>query len=287
MLGFIFNTRRAPFDDPNVRRALSLMLDYDWLNKNIFHGQYQITTSYFPNSALAATGQPSPKELDYLLPYKEQLPEEVFGLSWDAPPSGTMVASRANQLNANSLLKKAGWGVRNGLRVNDKTGDPLTFEIILSDPEDEKIAISFKRSLERLGITVTLRTLDAANFQDRMMSYDYDMVLNFWQNTLSPGTEQALYWGCAAAKQNGSFNYAGICNPAIEKIIADIPNVTTREDMTAATRALDRILTWENYAIPLFYNDKDYVASWAVFAHPDTTSLYGNTLESWWASTLP
>lgn len=282
MWGFIFNTRRAPFDNGKVRRALSLMIDYDWINRNIFYNSYQTTVSYFPNSELAASGEPSPEDLTYLLPFKEQLPEEVFGAAWQAPPSGSMIAARANQINADKLLKESGWGIRNGLRVNDKTGEPFSFEIVLGSAKDEKLAISFKKSLERLGITVTLRTLDAAAFQDRLSSYEYDMILHYWQNTLSPGTEQTLYWGCQAAKENGRFNYAGICHPAIEKIAASIPNAKTHEEMVASIHALDRILTWENYAIPLFFSGHDSVASWSLFHHTDRQSLYGNMLESWW-----
>lgn len=284
MWGFIFNTRRPPFDDRNVRRALSMMVDYDWINRNIFYGQYTTTTSYFPNSELAATGEPGGLERILLDPFRDQLPEDVFGTAWAAPPSGNMMALRANQIKASALLKEAGWIVKNGKLVNEKSGAPMTFEILLGYAEDEKLAITYKKALERLGITVNIRTLDAAAFQDRLSGYDYDMVLHFWQNTLSPGTEQALYWGCQAAKENGRFNYAGICHPAIEKIIAAIPNAKTREEMVADTRALDRILTWENYAIPLFYSNHDSLAYWGQFRHPDEPALYGNIMESWWGS---
>lgn len=277
MWGFIFNMRRAPFDDIRVRKALSLMVDYDWINKNIFYGIYKPTDSFYSNSNLAAQGEPDPAQLKLLEPFRTDLPVEVFGPSWK-PQS----LSRDSQQKADALLKEAGWIVKDGRRVNAKTGKALNFEIILTTVDDEKVALAFKRSLARLGINVTLRTMDASAFNDRVLSYEYDMMVNFWQNTLSPGTEQILYWGCAAAKQEGRFNYSGLCHPAVESIAKNIPRVETREDLLAHTRALDRILTWEHIAIPLFYSGKDMIASSPKIAHSDKVSLYGNTLESWY-----
>jgi ABC-type oligopeptide transport system substrate-binding subunit len=282
MWGFIFNLRRAPFDDVNVRKALSLMIDYDWINQNIFHGQFNATTSFYPNSHLAAVGSPSAAELELLEPYRDSLPPEVFGPAWQPAASGNSTAVREAQKEADALLKSAGWIIKNGKRVNAKTGKPLTFEILLNAPEDEKVALSFKRSLGRLGIDVSLRTLDTAAFRDRLNSFDYDMTLYFWMNSLSPGTEQMLYWGCEAAQQQGRFNFSGICTPASDALAARIPQVDTREDLVTTVRALDRILTWSHIAIPLFYSGKDQVASHKGFARPATVSLYGNTMESWW-----
>jgi ABC-type oligopeptide transport system substrate-binding subunit len=282
MWGFIFNMRRAPFNDIRVRKALSLMIDYDWINQNIFHGQYKPLTSFYANSSLAASGLPSPAELALLDPFRTQLPPEVFGPAWAPAASGTPAANRANHKQADALLKKAGWVVRNGKRVNAKTGKPLTFEIILQTSDDEKVALSFRRSLARLGIDVALRTLDTAAFRDRLNTFEYDMTLYFWLNTLSPGTEQMIYWGCEAAKQEGRFNFSGICTPATDSLAKAIPSVRTREDLIAHTRALDRVLTWSHIAIPLFYSGQDLIAAKKGFQHPKTTALYGNVMENWW-----
>lgn len=287
MWGFIFNLRRAPFDDLRLRRALSLMIDYEWMNRNIFHGQYKPLNSFYPNSSLAAEGLPSPAEKALLEPYRDSLPHEVFGPAWTPAATGKTGINRANMKQADALLKDAGWIIRDGKRVSRKTGQPLTFEILVSSPDDEKIALAFKRALARLGISVSLRTLDAAAFRDRLNGFDYDMILYFWTNTLSPGTEQALYWGCAAAAQEGRFNFSGICTPATEAMVKTIPNVATRAELIAHVRALDRILTWSHIAIPLFYSGRDFVASRAGIRHPEKTALYGNTIESWWAVPAP
>ena len=282
MWGFIFNTRRPPFNDLRVRKALSLMLDYDWVNRNIFHGKYQTLSSYYPNSSLAASGLPSTAELALLAPFRDKLPPEVFGPAWAPPQSGTPRSLRDNLREADSLLKSAGWEIQKETRIQKKTGKPLRFEILLGSAEDEKVALAFKRALKRLGIEVSLRTLDNAAFRDRLNGYDFDLTLYFWQNTLSPGTEQLIYWGCDSAKQEGRFNYAGICHEATDFLAKSIPQVKTREELVTTTRALDRILTHEHYAIPLFFAGSDFVASWKPFRHPQKTPLYGNVIESWW-----
>lgn len=282
MWGMIFNLRRAPFDDIRVRKALSLMIDYDWINKNIFHGLYKPTNSFYPNSNLSASGTPDEAELALLEPYRSSLPAEVFGTSWEPANTANPAILRENQRKADALLKEAGWIIKDGVRVNSKTGKPFSFEILLGSADDEKIALAFKRSLARLGINITMRTLDAAAFNDRLLSYEYDMTLYFWQNTLSPGTEQKLYWSCQSAKEPGRFNYSGFCHQASDMLAKNIPQVKTREELVANVRALDRILTWEHIAIPLFYSGKDMVASWPQLAHPEKDALYGNTMESWY-----
>jgi ABC-type oligopeptide transport system substrate-binding subunit len=275
---FIMNSRRAPFDDPRVRSALQYALDFKWVNDNLFHGKYKRIGSFFPNSELAATNTPDEKQLAALEPFREKLRPEIFGPAWEPPAGG---GQREGLKKADELLKQAGWVVQDGIRMKD--GKPFTFEIILSAPEDEKIALAFLRSLKRLGIAANIRMLDSAAFIGRLNDYDYDMVLYYWLNSLSPGTEQMLYWSCEAAKQPARFNYAGICDPAVDALAGSIAAATSREDLVARARALDRVLTWGEYMIPLYYVGQDFAAYRKYVHHPATIPLYGMVLETWWA----
>lgn len=277
---FIFNTRRQPFDDIRVRRALSLIFDFEWVNRNIFHGQYKRINGYFPNSELAATGSPSQDELVILNPWKDKLLPEVFA-PLAAPPQNTDPKQRrANMMEADRLLKEAGWIVENGRRM--KEGKPFRFEILLDAPENEKIALHFKRALEKMGISAGIRVLDAAAYRGRLNEYDFDMTLYYWLSTLSPGTEQILFWGCKAADEPARWNFPGICNPAVDAIAGNIASSNTRSELVAHMRALDRILLSGQYTIPLHYGSSDYVAYWQNIARPEATPLYGMVLETWW-----
>ncbi len=248
----IFNMRRAPFDDLNVRKALSLAFDENWIGKNIYYGQQKRIESYFPNSGLAALQAKKGEALSYRLRLRA----------------------------AADLLKDSGWLVENGELV--KNGQTFTFELLLSAPEEEKIALNFKKSLERLGITMNIRVLDTAAFQTRRGDYDYDMILHHWQNSLSPGTEQMLYWSCEAANQPNRFNYAGLCDPEVDKLAAAIADAKTYDELTAHARALDKILTNAHMAIPLFYKGTDYIAFRPPVNHPENIPLYGAVPETWW-----
>lgn len=259
----IFNTRRAPFDDIRVRQALSLLPDFAWINKTLFYGKYRRINSFYPNSELAAQG-PLPS----------------------APPSEAQM--RRNLREADRLLRQAGWTVTNGVRGKD--GKPFSFEVLVGAPEDEKIALAFIRNLERMGIHATVRALDSAAFIDRLNGYDYDMLLYDWISSLSPGTEQALFWGCEAGKLPARWNYAGICDPRIDALAAAIPETKTRDELIADARALDRLLMDGHYAIPLFYPGADFVAYQSTLHHPQARPVYGlaqevfgNVLETWWA----
>lgn len=275
----IFNTRRPPFDDIRVRKALNLLLDFNWINKNIFYGQYKQIDSYFPNSELAATSKPGPRELEILTPWKDQIQSTVFEGKDTRPPQ----TQREKLREADRLLKEAGWIVENGKRV--KNGKPFSFEIILDAPENEKIALHFKRALEKMGIDVLIRVLDTAAYRGRLNEYNFDMTLYYWLSSLSPGTEQILYWGCAAANEPARWNFSGICNPAIDSIAQAIPETKTREDLVAHVRALDRILMSGDYMIPLYYGGTDYVSYWNPVHRPEKTPLYGMVLETWWMDT--
>lgn len=280
---FAFNIRRPLLRDPVLREAVSYAFDADWVNRALYHGMMTRTTSFFPNSELAATGVPLGRELEILQGWRGQLPERVFSapppvLEKDADGQEDM---RSQLRKAAALLRDHGYRVREGALVTPK-GEPVQFEILLNDPADEKVALEFRRGLERLGIGAQVRTVDSAQYQARLNDFDYDMVLVRWFNSLSPGNEQIFYWGSQAADQKGSRNYAGIKDPAIDALATAIPAAQSRAELVAATRALDRVLLWGFYAVPLFYLDADHVAVWAGMRHPAVAPLYGFVLESWW-----
>ncbi len=255
---FIFNTRRAPFEDIKVRQALNLLFDFEWVNANLYHGQYKRINSFFPNTNLASPATPP------------------------QPQNATPAQKRENMRKADQLLKEAGWVIRNGVRVQEKTGKPFAFEIMLDDPGNEKIALSFVHSLKRMGITARVRVLDSAAFLGRLNEYDFDMTLYYWMSTLSPGTEQYLYWSCEAAKQPSRWNYAGICDADIDRLSQTIATSKTREELVGRVHALDQKLMAGSYMIPLYYNPEDFFSYWKPLRHPETMPLYGSVLETWW-----
>lgn len=280
----VYNTRRDIFADRRVREALSYAFDFEWLNKTLFHGGFKRIESTFPNSSLAATGKPKGEELEMLEKYRENLPDEVFGEMWSAPDThgGGPAGLRQNLLKATKLLKEAGWTYRDGVLVNQATGEPFAFEILVGNPNYERIALEFARTLKRLGISARVRIVDSAQYTGRLNDFDYDMTVFQWVNSLSPGNEQMNYWGSAAAHRAGSRNYAGVDNPAIDALADSIARAPTRESLVARAKALDRALMWGYYFIPLYYQGKDRVAYDSKLQRPAKTPVYGMVWETWW-----
>lgn len=283
--GFIFNTRRALFKDRVLRAALAYAFDSGWINRNLFQGQYHRTESFFPNSELAAPALPEGKELEILNHYRAQLPPEIF-TSPVAPPStdGSEENLRDNLLKASAMLRKAGYTMRDN-QLYTSTGQPVQFEILLNDPAQEKIALVWARSLARLGVIARVHAVDSAQYQERLAAFDFEVTANKWINSLSPGNEQMFFWGSAAADQPGSRNYAGVKDPVVDALAAAIPAAKTREDLVAATHALDRVLMAGDYMVPFYYLGADDIAYWTSrLHHPAAIPLYGTILESWWGS---
>ncbi len=282
MQAFVFNIRRAPFRDRRVREALSYAFDFEWANRNLFHGQYTRTRSFFSNSELAASGLPGEAELRYLEPLRGQVPEEVFTRAYEPPKTDGSGNARANLRTARELLRTAGWKVRDGRLTNGATGRAMEFEILLVDPAFERVVLPFVRNLERLGIAARVRTVDTAQYQNRMDGFDFDMSVQSFPQSLSPGNEQRDWWASANADIPGSRNVVGIGNPAVDALIDDIIEAPDRESLIAATRALDRVLSWNHYVIPQWHTRVFRIAYWNRFSRPEVTPKYGLGLFTWW-----
>lgn len=281
--GFILNTRRPLFRDRRVRQALGYAVDFAWIGRTLYHGALTRTASFYPNSVLAASGLPGPDELKVLEPFRPVLPAELFTTPFTLPQSdgNGPYAGRGNLREAMRLLAEAGWRFENGRLVN-AAGRPFRFEILLGDPSDERTALEFARGLERLGIEARVRTVDSAQFQARLDEYDYDVVVRWWASTLSPGNEQVYYYGSQAADTPGTRNYAGIKDPAVDAIAASIAAARTRPELESRVRALDRVLLWGFYMVPLFHSPVDRIARWTGVQRPAVTPVYGALAETWW-----
>ena len=282
MQGFVFNIRRPVFKDPLVREALSYAFDFEWSNKTLFYGQYTRTMSYFSNSELAARGLPSPAELKILEPFRGRIPARVFTTAYAPPKTDGSGNNRANLRTAFRLLKKAGWVVRDLKMVNAKTGAPLRFEILLRSPAFERVVQPFVRNLARLGITVTYRTVDIAQYINRVRDFDFDMIISSFGQSLSPGNEQRDYWGSEKAKIPGSRNVIGVQDPVIDKLVELVISAPDRKSLVIRTRALDRVLLWNFFVIPQWHIRSNRLAWWNKFDRPAITAKYGDGTEGWW-----
>ena len=282
MQGFAFNLRRPLFQDPGVRQALAYAFDFEWSNRNLFHGQYTRTRSFFDNSELAARGLPSPEELAVLEPLRKELPPEVFTAAYEPPSAGDDAQLRANFQKALQLLQEAGWMFRDRKLVNAKTGEPFRFELLIAEPTWERIALPFARNLERLGIEMNVRTVDSAQYENRERSFDFDVIVNVWGQSLSPGNEQREFWSSAAADQPGSRNLVGLKNPAIDQLVDQVIAAPDRASLVTRVRALDRALQWNYLVIPHWHIPYDRIAFWNKFGYPAVTPLQGVQLDAWW-----
>jgi len=275
MQAFAFNIRRAKFQDPRVRQAFNYAFDFEEMNKQIFFGQYTRIASYFQGLELAATGLPAGRELEMLESVRDKVPAELFTKPYTNPVGGNAEAVRGNLREAVRLLREAGYEIRNERLVNSKTGEPLAVEFLSSDPSFERVFLFYKPSLDRLGITVSVRTVDDAQYENRLRKWDFDIITNGWTESLSPGNEQRAYWGSAAADEPGSFNVIGIKNPAVDAMIEQVIFAKSRDDLVAATKALDRVLLWNYYVVPQWTYPYIRTARWDRFGHPETLPKYG------------
>ena len=270
MQAFVLNTRRAKFTDSRVRKAFNLMFNFEWMNKNLFYGQYKRTSSFFENNELASSGLPEGKELEILETVRDDVPPEVFTKEYENPVNDDRsMIDRRNMRQAVRLMKEAGWEVKQGVLTNVKTGEPLKVEFLLVQPDFVRIVMPYKQALEKLGVQVSIRVIDAAQYQARVNEFDFDIITYSFAQSESPGNEQRNFWGSEAADRAGSRNVIGIKNAAVDKLIDRVIFAKDREELLAASRALDRVLLWENYVVPQFYAPFERICYWNKYSHPD------------------
>jgi len=283
--GFVYNTRREKiFGDRRVREALGYALDFEWTNKTFFYGLYDRSTSYFGNSELAATGLPEGDELKILEAYRGKIPDEVFTKVYEPPKTDGTGNVRDNLRKALELLKQAGWSVKDGQMVNEKTGEPLKFEILLpADSAFTRITQPFVENLKRIGVAASIRGIDDAQMDQRIKTFDFDMTEIAMGQSLSPGNEQRDYWTTEAANTPESENLAGIRDPVVDELVEKLISAPDRKTLVAYTRALDRVLLWGFYIIPQWYDGNQRFAYWDKFSWPAVQPKYGSAInDTWW-----
>jgi peptide/nickel transport system substrate-binding protein len=280
---YVFNTRRGVFADIRVREAISLLFDFEWINHSYFFDLYRRSASFFDGSELSSHGRPAdPGERALLAPFADAVRADVLDGTWSPPVSDGSGRDRATLKRALDLLATAGYELRGTELIERKSGRPLTFEILVTARDEERLALLFSQSLKRAGIAARVRVVDAVQYEGRRLTYDFDMIENRWDQSLSPGNEQAFYWGSAAADQPGTRNYMGVKSAAVDAMIAALLKAEDRSDFVAAVRALDRVLISGFYVIPLFYLPAQWIARWTTIGRPAVTSLYGYLPETWW-----
>ncbi|MTW16874.1 ABC transporter substrate-binding protein [Rhodoplanes serenus] len=275
MQAFAFNTRRDKFKDRRVRRAFNFAFDFEEMNKQIFFGQYKRIASYFEGTELACSGLPEGREREILESVRDKIPAAVFTTPYTNPVAGNPEAVRANLREGMRLLREAGYEVKNQRLIDPKTGEPFTIEFLVSDPSSERYVLFYKPSLERLGAVVSVRSVDEAQYENRLRNWDFDVITAVWPQSLSPGNEQRSFWGSQAADQPGSRNYIGIQDAGIDALIDKVIFAESRADLVAATRALDRVLLAHDFVVPQWTYGKVRTARWDRFGRPERMPEYG------------
>jgi peptide/nickel transport system substrate-binding protein len=281
--GLVFNTRRPIFSDIRIREALALLLDFEWINHNFFFNRYKRSASYFEDSELSARGRPaSERERALLKPFAGSVRADIMDGTWQPPVSDGSGRDRDTLKRALALLAAAGYVLDGTVLRSRATQRPFSFEVLVTSKDQERLALAFSRDLKRAGITARTRVVDAVQYDRRRTTYDYDMIEYRWDQSLSPGNEQAFYWGSAAADADGTRNYMGVKSAAVDALIAAMLEARERDEFISATRALDRVLMSGFYVVPLYHLPTQWVARWTTIAHPAESSLFGYLPETWW-----
>ncbi len=286
MQAFVPNLRRDKFKDQKVREALNYAFDFEDLNRSLAYNAFQRVDSYFWGTELASSGLPEGREKEILEELKDKIPPEVFTTPYTNPVNGDPQKVRTNLRKALDLFKEAGYELKDRKLVNVKTGEPFGFEILLSNPSFERTVTPFVNSVKKIGVDARIRTVDASQYTNRTRSFDYDMIYGIWAQSLVPGNEQSDYWGSASANQQGSKNYAGISDPAIDDLIRRIIFAPNRDELVATAHALDRVLLAHHYVVPLFYAKAQRIAYWNNLVRPAELPYYGLGFPNvWWSKT--
>jgi peptide/nickel transport system substrate-binding protein len=280
---YVFNIRRPVFADIRVRQAIAMLFDFQWINRDFFFNLYRRSASFFDDSELSAYGRPADaRERALLAPYPDAVRADVLDGTWSPPVADGSGRDRAMLRQALTLFAAAGYELKGTVLRNRTSGRPLSFEIMVTNRDDQRLALAFSSSLARAGIAAQVRLVDAVQYQQRLATFDFDMIEFRWEESLSPGNEQSIYWGAAAAAQEGSRNYIGVESAAVDAMIAELLRVRERADFVSTVRALDRILISGSYVVPLFYLPEQWVARQTFIHHPARTSLFGYLPDSWW-----
>jgi peptide/nickel transport system substrate-binding protein len=281
---FVFNTRRPIFADSRVREALGLLFDFEWANRNLFFGLYRRAAGFFDGSELSSLGKPADaRERALLAPFGNAVRADVLDGTWSPPVTDGSGRDRETLKRALALFDAAGYALDGTQLRNRATGRAFGFEIMVTTKDQERLALQFAQNAKRAGINVSVRMVDAVQYDQRRLTFDFDMIQYRWDQSLSPGNEQAFYWGSAAADQDGTRNYMGVKSPAIDAMIAALLRAQSRPEFVDAVHALDRVLLSGNYVIPLYYSPEQWVARWTTINHPNRTALSGYLPETWWA----